>query len=224
MADDSLIAHLEQFITANRRERLLNVLRHRTAHVAVVLENVYQAHNASAVIRSCECFGIQHVHFIENRNHMRVSDEVAMGSSRWVDIHRHTAGTSNTADALNTIRNAGYRLVGVTPHENGHIPETLPISQKTALVFGTEMAGLSAEAASQCDAFLKIPMYGFTESFNVSVCAALCLYTITNRLRAEMAGAQLGDNEKKELYLKWLLADIDMSGAIVSRFLEDKKR
>ncbi len=218
-----LITYLEQFVSERRLQRFEEVLSHRTSHMHVVLENIFQAHNASAVLRSCDCFGIQHVHFIENRNRLRISEEVAMGSSSWLTIHRHNEQENNTVAALSRLRSEGFRIVVTSPHKKGYTPATLPADKKFALVFGTELEGVSQKALEMADDFLSLPMFGFTESFNVSVCAALCMYDLSRRIRTEVPGWELEAAEREAVYYSWLLASIDHSEAIVKDFLQKKK-
>jgi tRNA (guanosine-2'-O-)-methyltransferase len=218
-----LVTYLEQFILPRRQERFRQVLSYRTAHIRIVLEDIYQEHNASAVLRSCDCFGVQHVHFIENRNRMRVNDEVAMGSSAWLDIHRHREAENNTTLALRQLKQQGYRIVCTSPHQGGFTAETLPVDKKFALVFGTELEGVSQEAQAMADDFVAIPMFGFTESFNISVCAALCMYDLVRRIHLTVQGWQLSETERAATYLSWLKASIDQGDKIAGDFLNKKK-
>jgi tRNA (guanosine-2'-O-)-methyltransferase len=218
-----LITYLEQFVSEKRKVRFKEVLANRTAHLTVVLENIFQSHNASAVLRSCDCFGVQHVHFIENRNTMKVNDEVAMGSSAWLNIHRHREKENNTLACLRQLKEEGFRIVVTSPHKKSHTPANLPLDQKVALVFGTEMEGVSPEAMSMADDFLCLPMYGFTESFNISVCAALCMYDLSRRIRQEVPSWQLGEAEQTNTYLSWLTNSIDHSEAIIRDYRSKKK-
>ncbi len=218
-----LIHYLLQFISEKRKQRFDEVIAERTGHIRIVLENMYQAHNASAVIRSCDCFGIQHVHFIENRNHLRISDDVAMGSSNWLSIHRHRDTENNTRSALRELKEQGFRIVATTPHKNDYTIDTLPVDKKIALVFGTEIEGISRDVYDEADDFVKIPMYGFTESLNVSVCAALCMYELTKRIRQEVNGHHLGEEEKTAVYLEWLKTSVDHSEGLIKNFLNKKK-
>lgn len=220
---EDLPKYLEQFISEQRVSRFREVLSQRTGHMRVVLEDIYQGHNASAVLRSCDCFGVQHVHFIENRNKMRLSEDVAMGSSNWLTIHRHRDTGNNTRNAISVLKNKGYRIVCTSPHAQGFTLETLPVDRKFALVFGTEMNGISADAADLADAFVTIPMFGFTESFNISVCAALCMHDLIRRIKSTVPSWQLDEEEKKEVYLSWLRSSIDHSEAIVADYLNNKK-
>jgi tRNA (guanosine-2'-O-)-methyltransferase len=218
-----LINYLLTFISEKRKARFDEVIAQRMQHVRIVLENVYQGHNASAVLRSCESFGIQDVHFIENRNHLKISDDVAMGSSNWLNIHRHNASGNNTVEAIIHLKSLGYRIVATTPHKNDCTIDQLPVDKKLALVFGTEIDGISQDVFDHADEFVKIPMYGFTESFNVSVCAALCMYELTTRIRKEVPDYLLSEQEKLDVYFNWLKNSVDKSEALIKNYLAQKK-
>ena len=217
-----LIDYLITFISDRRKERFDEVISNRTNHLRIVLENVYQGHNASAVLRSCDCFGIQNVHFIENRNHLRISDDVAMGSSNWLTIERHSKSENNTVEAIRHLKSLGYRIVATTPHKNDYTIDELPVDSKLALVFGTEIDGISQDVFDLADEFVKIPMYGFTESFNVSVCAALCMYELTTRIRQTVPDYLLTDQEKLDVYFDWLRNSVDKSDMLIADYLRKK--
>ncbi|WP_317898270.1 TrmH family RNA methyltransferase [Aurantibacillus circumpalustris] len=217
-----LINYLSSFISEKRKIRFDEVIAMRTQHLRVVLENVYQGHNASAVLRSCESFGIQHVHFIENRNQLKISDDVAMGSSNWLNIHRHNKSDNNTVEAIKHLKSLGYRIVATSPHKNDCTIDKLPVDKKLALVFGTEIDGISQDVFEHADEFVKIPMYGFTESFNVSVCAALCMYELTTRIRKEVPSYLLSEQEKLDVYFDWLKNSVEKSEALIENYLNPK--
>jgi tRNA (guanosine-2'-O-)-methyltransferase len=214
---------LRGFVAEKRLERFEQVLSERTSHLRIVLENVFQAHNASAVLRSCEAFGIQHVHFIENNNKMRVSDEVAMGSSKWLTIHKHKESEHNSVKTITELKKMGYKIIATTPHTNDVTIDKLPVNEKMALVFGTEIEGISKEIIDHADGFVKIPMYGFTESFNVSVCAALCMYELTGRIRRDVQDYRISEQEKTDICFEWLKTTVEFSDAIIARYLSEKK-
>ena len=217
-----LINYLTTFISEKRKTRFDEVIAQRMHHLRIVLENVYQGHNASAVLRSCESFGIQDVHFIENRNRLKISDDVAMGSSNWLNIHRHSKSDNNTVEAIMHLKKLGYRIVATTPHKNDCTIDKLPVDKKLALVFGTEIDGISQDVFDHADEFVKIPMYGFTESFNVSVCAALCMYELTTRIRKEVPDYLLSEQEKLDVYFEWLKNSVEHSGALIENYLNPK--
>lgn len=196
----ALVAYLEQQITANKRARMDEIVKNRTQHVTLLLEDIFQQHNASAIVRSAECFGIQDMHIVQDRFSFSVNVGVAMGSSKWISMYRY----GNTPDAFKALKDQGYRIVATTPHAKASNLGDLPLDQKFALVFGTENVGLSAYAMEHADEYVKIPMYGFTESFNVSVSAALTLYHTSTALRSSSVAWQLSPEQELEVRLSWL--------------------
>lgn len=218
-----LISYLTDFITPKRKQRFDEVIEQRTNHLQIVVEDLYQAHNASAVIRSCDCFGVQYVHFIENRNSMKVNNDIALGAGSWVTIKRYKGEENNTVACLKKLKAEGFRIVATTPHTNDVTIDKLPVDGKLALVFGTELEGITDEVRNMADEFVKIPMYGFTESFNISVSAALCMYELTTRIRQEVSNYKLSEEERTDIYLEWLMNSIDKSDSIVKRYLESLK-
>jgi tRNA (guanosine-2'-O-)-methyltransferase len=218
-----LISYLTEFISPRRKERFDEVMAQRINHLQIVVEDLYQAHNASAVLRSCDCFGVQYVHFIENKNTMKVSSDIALGAEGWVSIKKHNGAENNTRASLQKLKDEGFRIIATTPHKNDVTIDQLPVDKKMALVFGTEKDGISQDVMEMADEFVKIPMYGFTESFNISVSAALCMYELTTRIRQTVPGCYLSETEKTDIYLDWLMNSIEKSELIVKEFLEKNK-
>ncbi len=217
-----LVEYLEQFITPERLKKINQVVEYRTRHITVVLEDLYQPHNASAVLRSCEIFGVQDVHIIENKNEYTVNPDVALGSSKWLNLIRYNKLENNTGECLSGLKEQNYRIVAASPYENNYMLEELPLDRKTALVFGTELRGISDIAAEMADDFVKIPMFGFTESLNISVSAAVCLYYLTGKLRNSSVRWKLKDQEKTEIKLQWLKNSIKNSQLLVNRFYKTR--
>ncbi len=215
-----LLDHLLGFVSENKKKKFEEVIRHRTRYLTIVLEDIFQPHNASAVLRSCDCFGIQDVHIIENNNKYEVNPDVALGASKWLNLYRYNSVENNTCTCLMHLKERGYRIVATSPHNEGYLINELPLDQKTALVFGTEMHGLSANALAMSDAFVKIPMYGFTESFNISVSAALCLYHLSEKMRKMSCLWHLEPEEETEIKLHWSRQTVRNSQLIERRFLE----
>ncbi len=196
----ALYEQATQFFSENKRALFDRLAPLRTRYISVVLEDIYQSHNASAVLRSCDCFGVQDVHVVEARNPFNPAGDVAVGSSKWVDYYRY----NSIQDVYRNLHAKGYRIVATLPHENDTMIGDLDISQPTALVFGTELTGLTQEAIDGADAYVKIPMYGFTESFNISVCAALSLFSLTERMRRDTTLQwRLSDDDLLDLKLHW---------------------
>ena len=202
--DKALLDFLYQFITDDRKQRFEEVLMWRTRHVTVVLEDIFQPHNASAVLRSCDLTGIQDIHIIENNYTFDVNPDVVMGSTKWLDIHRYNELDFNTPTVFDKLHEKGYQIVATCPHQNDFSPETLPLDHPIALFFGTEKTGLTDYVLEHADKYVQIPMYGFTESYNISVSAALLVYTLTRRLH-EMNDVDwhLSEEEKEEVRLEW---------------------
>ena len=216
-----LIEYLSGFITEERLGTFDNVLNNRTRYITVVLEDLYQSHNASAVLRTCDCFGIQDVHIIENRNTYSVNPDVALGSNKWLTLNKYNRTESNTQETYRALRNAGYRIIATTHHRDDKTPEDFDMKKgKAALVFGTELEGLSEAAINEADECMRIPMFGFTESFNISVAAAIILYQLTGRLRGSAINWKLNPAEKRELKLTWLKRSIKKSDLLIREFLE----
>lgn len=200
------------------------VIERRTHHIRVVLENIFQPHNASAVMRSCECFGIQQLHVIENTNPFTVNPDVAMGSTNWINLQRHRVpDADNTAECIHQIRSEGFRIVATSLDPSSVPLSELPLEEKTSLWFGTEEIGLSDQVLQQADAHVHIPMLGFTQSFNISVSAAICLYEIRNRMAASGPDPALSESEKRQIYRHWLRRTVKNCEILERSFLNDWK-
>ena len=179
MIDLKLLEHLETYVTASRKEKFNKVLSQRTKHFTVATEDVYQLHNTSAVIRSCDVFGIQEVNIVEERNSKRIDREIAMGAQKWVDLNRyHTVN-----DCITDLKAKGYQIVATTPHANDCDLHDFDVTKKSCFFFGRETEGLSEDVLNAADCYLKIPMAGFTESLNISVSAAIILQHVTTKLK-----------------------------------------
>lgn len=206
---DRRIERYASLITEDRLRRMHTVLDQRTRYVTVVLENIFQPHNASAVLRSCDAFGIQDVHIIENSNSFRPNPAVSMGTGQWLSLHRYRETGQNTIQAIRTLKQQGYRIIATTPHTNDVDLEALDLtSGRIACLFGTEMQGLSPEALGEADEYMKIPMQGFVESLNISVCCAITAYHLTARLRASDIAWHLGHEERQDLLYQWLRSNV----------------
>jgi len=205
----SLIGDLSGFITERRKELFEQVLDYRTRYITVVLEDIYQPHNASAVLRSCECFGIQDVHIIENKNEYRINPDVVMGASKWLDLSRYKGKEFNTPEAISDLRKMDYRIVATTTREGSVSLEEFDIHKgKVALFFGTELTGLTDAILEQADEFIRIPMHGFTGSLNISVSAAVILHHLTLQLRLSDVNWKLSDDERDKIMVQWLKKSI----------------
>ena len=216
-----LLTYLEGFVTEKRKNLFRQILKNRTRHFTVVLEDIYQQHNSSAVIRSCEIFGIQDVHVIENKYISNVSKNIAKGSQKWLSFHNYKKETNNTIACLNSLKGKGYQLIATSPHHNSCLLHDFDITKKSAFIFGVEKTGVSKEVIKNADGILKIPMAGFTESLNISVAAAIILGNLTYKLRTSSINWNLTHKEEEELYTQWIEKTIKNVGKIKEHFLKD---
>ncbi|MCF4102772.1 RNA methyltransferase [Gillisia sp. M10.2A] len=214
MASPQFITFLEDMLTPERKALFEKVLNERTNHITVATEDVYQLHNTSAVIRSCDVFGVQNVHVIEEKNQKKIDREIAMGAQKWVSLNRH----DSTADCITDLREKGYKIVATTPHDGAEVLTNFDITEPCAIFFGTEKDGLSDEVLSKADAFLKIPMYGFTESLNISVSAAIILQQLTGKLRSSSVDWKLSETDKIETKFEWLSKSFKNFNQLVKKF------
>lgn len=199
-----LLEELYKIITPSKIEKFDRIAAERTRYLTVAVENLYQEHNASAVMRSCDCFGIQDLHVIEKTNKFSVNREIAMGAGQWVDHHAYTDELYPTSKCINHLKEQGYVIAATTPHTNDVTIHEMPIDKPVALLFGTEQTGLSEAALNMSDIFVKIPMVGFTESFNISVSAALCMHTLRSRLESQDDFEwKISEEEQIELKIQW---------------------
>jgi tRNA (guanosine-2'-O-)-methyltransferase len=201
--DKAVLNEFYEIISLSKQEMYDRIAAERTKHITVVLENIHQEHNASAVLRSCDCFGIQDLHVIEKNNQYKVQRDIALGAGRWVDLYNYDKGTQPSIDCIHKLKAQGYKIVATTPHTKDVNINDLNLEQPIALVFGTEHVGISPEIIEMADEFVKIPMYGFSESFNISVSVAITLNTIRHRLENSAITWKLSEEEQTLLKLKW---------------------
>ena len=208
---------------AARQERMAKVVRKRTRYITVVLENIHHPHNASAVLRTCDSFGIQDLHIVEIDNEFVPVGGIARGAAKWLTLHHYGAATekSATGDCFRQLRDRGYTIAVAVPEAEGVPVARLPLDQKIALCFGSEKRGLSAEAYAGADMRVHVPMVGFTESLNLSVAVAVALYELTNRLRSSELPWQLTAAERRDLTLDWLLKQGREAERLLAHFFRE---
>lgn len=216
-----ILTHLLTFISENKQQKFTRIIRFRTRYITIVLEDIYQPHNASAVLRTCDCFGVQDVHIIENKNKYEVNPDVALGSAKWLNLIKHNQAENNTTSCLSGLKEQGYQIVATTPHQHDFTPDSFPIGKKFALLFGTELHGLTPEAVSQADQFIRIPMVGFTESLNISVSAAILLHSLTSRLHSSDVDWRLTDEEETDIFIAWAAAVIKKPDLLIRKFMDN---
>ncbi|HNW50785.1 MAG TPA: RNA methyltransferase [Prolixibacteraceae bacterium] len=217
--NQELIHYLSNFISDERFALFEQVLMQRTRYITVVLEDIFQSHNASAVLRTCDCFGVQDVHIIENRNKFNENIRVTRGSDQWLSMYYYNQQPDNTLSAIQSLKEDGYKIVATSPHSNDvDLADFDLTSGKIALVFGTEKRGISEVVKHHADSFLKIPMQGFTESLNISVSVAIILHYLTKELRNKSINWKLTDQERELLLIEWLRKSIKSGDLLIKNF------
>lgn len=211
--------YLEGFITSERKAKIDDMLRKRTNHFKIVVEDVYQLHNTSAVLRSCDVFGIQELMVIEQKFGKRIDTEIALGAQKWVDVNRFKTPES----CVESLKKQNYRIIATSPHNNSYMLEDFDITTPAAIFFGNEKTGVSPEIIEQADGFIKIPMFGFTESLNISVSAAIIMFDISVRLRKSGLNWQLNENDFFMKKLDWTKKSVRDIESVEKRFLELNK-
>ena len=212
----TLLDYLQNFITEERKQRFSEIISQRTNHFTVAMEDVFQMHNTSAVVRTCEVFGVQQAHSIEGRYGKRLDEKIAMGAQKWVDVFRY----DDTQKCIDTLREKGYQMVATTPHKDAYLLNDFDISKKSAFFFGTEKEGLSEKVLAQADTYLKIPMVGFTESLNISVAVAIVLQQLTDKLRRSNIKWQLTEEERYSVLEQWTKISVRNVNDVIKRYNE----
>ena len=217
-----MLRYLKNFISETRLKLFEDKIVNRTKHITLVLEDIYQSQNISAVIRSADCFGIQDVHVIENHNFFQDNTEISMGASKWINIKRYNTEKRNTINAINTLKANDYQIIVTTPHNADlELFDLNIVENKTAIVFGSEVDGCSKEVLEIADKKIRIPMYGFTESFNVSVAVSLCLQYLTYKIRKSNVDWKMSKMEQENVLLEWFRNSIKSVEEIEKRYIKD---
>lgn len=207
-------------MTDQRSNRFEEVLAYRTRHFTIAVEDVYQERNANAIVRTADCYGIQEVHIIENYNEYKLSSSISKGAEKWVNIHLYSKKEYNSQTCIDQLRSRGYRIIATTPHRDDKLVNDYDIREKSAFFLGGEKEGLSETVLHEADDFVKIPLYGFTESFNISVAGALLLENLTRRLHQSDISWHLSEEEKMELRLDWTIKTIASAKKLIEKFIE----
>jgi len=218
-----LIEHLSQFLTEERLHLFQEKLKERSNRITLVLEDVFQSRNISAAMRSADCFGIQNIHIIENKNNFVKDKSVSLGAGKWINIKQYNTEENNTINCLKKLKKEGYQIIATSPHNTNTSLEEIDVkNNKIAIILGTELTGLSEKALSFADKRMKINMYGFTESLNISVSAAICCQSISSKMRKETTGWEVTEEEKTDILLNWIRNSIKSGKQIEEKFLDDK--
>lgn len=218
-----LIDYLSQYVTEPRKKKINALLDQRTRYITTVLEDLYQSHNMGAIFRSCEGLGVQDIHYISGKNQLNVNNAIAAGSGKWLDVFQYSDQNnliSPLESCIAQLKKQGYSIVATSPYATMPL-EALPLDKKIAFFFGTELDGLTQEAVDSADQLVSIPMYGFTESFNVSVSVSLCLYDSITRLKKSSLDWGLTQDEKLYLKLDWMRNSVENADALERRFFHE---
>jgi len=217
-----LTEYFAEFVSDNKKQLIEKVLKNRTDYMTLVLEDIYQSQNASATLRTCECLGVQNIHIIENKNSYKLNPDVVMGSSKWIDLHRFKEeNLNNTEECYKALRAKEYKIVATSPNIDSFSAEELPLDNKIAVVFGTEEEGLTEYALEKADYKLKLPMYGFTQSYNISVSVAIAFAQLINRIH-QLKEWQLTADEIDKLRLNWYKKVVARGEVMERVYLEQK--
>jgi tRNA (guanosine-2'-O-)-methyltransferase len=218
------IAALSELVSSARWQRIQTVLAQRTRWLTVVLEDIYQPHNASAVLRSCDAFGIQDVHIIEVENKYRINPDVALGSSQWLSLKRYPMGEYGRHTCLDELKKAGYQLAAATLRPQSIALSDFKPEQATAILFGNEENGLSEQVHEQADVYLQIPMHGFTQSLNLSVSAAIILHTLRGKIPPGAGRFRMTETEREKIALTWLVNSLRAGEKHLQRLREGSNK
>lgn len=227
MIDTALLDFLKTFVLDRKLNLFNEKLNNRTKHITIALENLFQEQNASAIIRTAECFGLQDIHVIENNNNFKINTDIVNGGDRWVNLHKYHSDVeqSATLKCIKYLKQKGYKIIATTPHTNDCNLNDFDVSDKFALFFGEEKPGVSSEIIDNADGFLKIPIYGFTESFNVSVAAAIIIHHLQNKIvNSPTINWQLNNDEKQEILYNWIEKTVPKSKKIIDYYYQAKKK
>lgn len=218
MSIEACIKTLYPILTEERRDRFEEVLSNRTRHITMVLEDVFQSRNTSAVMRSVDGFGIQDIHVIETHNLWSKNRSVSKGASSWLTIHKYRDSEDPVTACVASLKSSGHRVVATSPNEGGYTPDTLPLDKPIAIVMGTEFSGISSSLMSQVDDYVSIPMLGFSESFNISVASAIIMNRLSARLKESGINSGLTEEEKQYLRLQWAFRTVKDPVGILNHY------
>ena len=181
------------------------VANERIFNIGLLLEDVYQEHNASAILRSCDALGFSNVHTIENYNQLKVNPEISMGADKWLVMNQISdQSKSASADHLKKLKKLGFTIAATSLNEKSVHIENLDLKKPLLLVFGTELNGISDSAISEADVTVKLPMYGFTQSYNVSVSVAMSLQLIRQKVQPQFTTSKI---KRDALLAYWMLSN-----------------
>jgi tRNA (guanosine-2'-O-)-methyltransferase len=212
---EAVCAALAPMLTPERIARIDAVLAARLGSVVTVVEDTYDPRNAAATIRTTEALGLAELHVIEAADRFSASGAVTMGAHKWIELHRWP----RPAEAIGALRGRGFRVFATLPGASRSVDD-VDVGSPIAVVFGNEHAGLTADAIAACDGAIGVPMFGFTESYNLSVTVALAMSQLAARRRAALgARGDLDDRRRRELRARWFALKLRGAVGILERAL-----
>jgi tRNA (guanosine-2'-O-)-methyltransferase len=211
--------YLKQFLTDERLRKIEHFAPESSDFVLPVLEDVYQFRNAAAIVRSVEACGFHKVVALQEENNFEPNLKVTKGADTWVEVEK----LPRNIESFQKIKDKGYKIVVVSLENNAKMLPDYEITEPIALVFGTEMEGVSQEILDFADETLAIPMYGFTRSFNVSVAASLCMYELKQKLMKSGIDYKLNDEKLLRMKIRWAVNSIKSGEQILAKYQKDNK-
>lgn len=216
-----ILSYFQKFISDHKIQLFDQKTLDRTRHFTFVLEDLFHPHNASAILRTCDCMGIQDVHMIEN-NHQFVNEkDISLGSKKWLDVYQHNDFDTSSPSCIDKLKEDGYKIAVLNPHQEDVLIQDYPIDNKTAFILGAEKSGLTEYSLKNADVHIKVPMYGFTESYNVSVTAALTMYDVIQRMRKSEMDWRLNEDDQWKLKMAWTIRSTRASNDIIRHFIKE---
>ncbi len=217
MNNQKIFQHLQQFLTDERLEKINHFAPESSDFVLPVIEDVFQFRNAAAIVRSVEACGFHKIIAMESEHEFNANLRVTKGAETWVEVEK----LPHNLDSLREIKNRGYKILAVSPENNATMLSDYDLKEPLALVFGTEAAGVSEEILDFADETLAIPMYGFTQSFNVSVAAAICVYELRQKLLRSNLDYKLSAEKLWEMKVRWAMNSIKSGEQILAKYLRE---
>ncbi|KUJ51197.1 TrmH family RNA methyltransferase [Chryseobacterium sp. JAH] len=209
--------YLKQFLTDERLQKIEHFAPESSDFVLPVLEDVYQFRNAAAIVRSVEACGFHKVVALQEENNFEPNLKVTKGADTWVDVEK----LPRNMESFQKIKDKGYKIVVVSLENNAKMLPEYEITEPIALVFGTEMEGVSQEILDFADETLAIPMYGFTRSFNVSVAASLCMYELKQKLMKSGIDYKLNEEKLLRMKIRWAVNSVKSGKQILEKYQKD---
>ncbi len=206
MARSEATEVMSRSILPRRMQRLEQVVAGRTRRLVVVLENLHDSHNLSAVLRSAEGFGVQEVHVVETGGPLEIAPKITQGCHKWLDIYSYP----DAASCVDHLHARGFELWAAALEPGAASLTDIDFSRPVALVLGNEKLGLTRELLDLCDHVYRIPMRGFVQSFNISVAAAISLFYATLPSTVTGGGVEPGlePEEAARLRERWLALSV----------------